>query len=82
MLLISDDCFLYLLIIIIKRSTYGTSTMYHRWFHGDDLLDANGIFTHFGLGYFNEILYEYLSSQLQWLVAKITAVKLPLEECH
>ena len=38
--------------------------------------------THCGLGDFNEILDEYFSSQLQWLMAELPAVKLPLEECH
>ena len=38
--------------------------------------------THCGLGDFNETLDEYFSSQLQWLMAEIPAVKLPLEECH
>ena len=40
------------------------------------------ILTHCGLGDFNEILDEYFSSQLQWLMVEIPAVKLPLEECH
>ena len=40
------------------------------------------ILTHCGLGDFNEILDEYFSSQLQWLMAEIPAVKLPSEECH
>ena len=35
-----------------------------------------------GLGDFNETLDEYFSSLLQWLMAEIPAVKLPLEECH
>ena len=38
--------------------------------------------THCGLADFNEILDEYFSSQLQWLMAEIPAVRLPLEECH
>ena len=38
--------------------------------------------THCGLGDFNEILDERFSSQLQWLMAEIPAVKLPSEECH
>ena len=38
--------------------------------------------THCGLGDFNEILDEDFSSQLQWLMAVIPAVKLPLEEHH
>ena len=38
--------------------------------------------THCGLGYFNEILNEYFSNQLQWLMAEIPALKLALEECH
>ena len=38
--------------------------------------------THCGLGDFNEILNEYFSSQLQWSMAEIPAVTLPLEECH
>ena len=38
--------------------------------------------THCGLGDFNEILDEYFSSQLQWLMAEIPVVKLPSEECH
>ena len=38
--------------------------------------------THWGLGDFNEILYEYTSSQSQWLMAEIPPVKLPSEECH
>ena len=35
--------------------------------------------THGGLGYFNEILNEYFSSQLQWLMAAIPAVKLTFD---
>ena len=35
-----------------------------------------------GQGDFNEIWDEYFSSQLQWLMAEIPAVKLPLEERH
>ena len=38
--------------------------------------------THCGLGDFTEIWGEYFSSQLQWLMAEIPAVKLHLEECH
>ena len=38
--------------------------------------------THCGLEDFHEILTEYFSSQLQWLMAEIPAVKLPSEECH
>ena len=38
--------------------------------------------THCGLGNFNEILDEYFSIPLQWLMAEIPAVKLALEECH
>ena len=38
--------------------------------------------THCGLGDFNEILEEYFSSQLQWLMAEVSLVKLPSEECH
>ena len=38
--------------------------------------------THCSLGDFNEIVDEYFSSQLQWLMTEIPAVKLPLEECH
>ena len=45
-------------------------------------LKFNTKLTHCGLGDFNEILDEYFSSQLQWLMAEIPAVKLPLEECH
>ena len=37
---------------------------------------------HCGLGDFNEILDEYFSRQLQWLMAETPAVKLPSEECH
>ena len=37
---------------------------------------------HCGLGYFNEILDECFSSQLQWLMAEIPHVKLPSKECH
>ena len=37
---------------------------------------------HCGLGDFNEILDEYFSSQLQWLMTELPAVKLSLEECH
>ena len=39
------------------------------------------VLTHCGLGDFNEILDEYFSSQLQWLMAEIPVVKLPLK-CH
>ena len=45
-------------------------------------ISNQGYLTHFGLGDFNEILDEHFSSQLQWLMAEIAAVKLPLEECH
>ena len=38
--------------------------------------------THCGLGDFDEILDEYFSSQLQWLMAEISSVKLSSEECH
>ena len=38
--------------------------------------------THCGLGDFNKILDEYFSSQLQWLMAEIPAVKLLFDECH
>ena len=38
--------------------------------------------THCGLVDFNEILDEYYSSQLQWLMAEIPAVKLSSGECH
>ena len=38
--------------------------------------------THCSLGDFNEILDKYFSSQIQWLMAEIPAVKLPSEECH
>ena len=34
------------------------------------------VLTHCDLGDFNEILDEYFSSQLQWLMAEIPAVKL------
>ena len=40
------------------------------------------VLAHCGLGGFNEILDEYFSSQLQWLMAEIPAVKLPSEERH
>ena len=40
------------------------------------------VLTHCSLGYFNEILDEYFSSQLQWLMAEVPAVKLPSEESH
>ena len=43
---------------------------------------SDELLTHCGLGDFNEILDEYFSSQLQWLMAEIPAVKLPSEECH
>ena len=33
------------------------------------------VLTHCGLGDFNEILDEYFSSQLQWLMAEIPAMK-------
>ena len=36
----------------------------------------NNLLTHCGLGDFNEILAEYFSSQLEWLMAEILAVKL------
>ena len=35
-----------------------------------------------GLGDFNEILDEYFSSQLQWLMAEISSMKLHSEESH
>ena len=47
-----------------------------------DKISDSVILTHCGLGDFNEILDEYFSSQLQWLMAEMPAVKLPLEECH
>ena len=34
------------------------------------------------MGDLNEILDEYFSSQLQWLMAEIPSVKLPVEEYH
>ena len=40
------------------------------------------LLTHCGLGDFNEIVDEYFSSQLQWLMAETHAVKLLSEECH
>ena len=42
----------------------------------------NQSLTHCGLGDFNEILDEYFSSQLQWLMAEISSENLPSEECH
>ena len=42
----------------------------------------NPSLAHCGLGDFNKILDDYFSSQLQWLMAEIPAVILPLEECH
>ena len=49
--------------------------------HHVELLSHNEL-TRCGMGDFNEILDQYFSSQLQWLVAEISAVKLPSEECH
>ena len=40
------------------------------------------VLTHCGLGDFNEILDEYFSNQLQWLMAETHALKLASEECH
>ena len=42
----------------------------------------NDALTHCGPGGFNEISEEYFSSQWQWLMTEIPAVKFPLEECH
>ena len=49
---------------------------------GEDIVGLDVVLTHCGVGDFNEILDEYFSSQLQWLMAEIPAVKLPSEECH
>ena len=42
---------------------------------------SNAILTHCGLEDLNEILDEHFSSQLQWLMAEMSPVKLPLDEC-
>ena len=38
---------------------------------------TSGELTHCGLGDFNDILDEYFSSQIQWLMTEIPHVKLP-----
>ena len=45
-----------------------------------DYIDS--LFNSLWPGKFNEILDEYFSSQLQWLMAGLPAVKLSLEKCH
>ena len=50
--------------------------------NGAETLQQVQVLTHCGLGDVNEILDEYFSSQLQWLMAEMPAVKLPSEECH
>ena len=60
--------------VMIKKPTMPAVTV--------DKISDSVILTHCGLGDFNEILEEYFSSQLQWLMAEMPAVKFPLEECH
>ena len=40
------------------------------------------VLTHYDLGDLDEILDEYFSSKLQWLMTAIPAMILPLEERH
>ena len=63
------------------RESTGT-VMTNLAFHLYTGLVALAALTHCGLGDFDEILDEYFSRQLQWLMAEMPAVKLPLEECH
>ena len=68
------------IIIIVCKKLYDEHRVTVPHHHASEPLSFN--LTHCGLRGFNEILDEYFSKQLQWLMAEIPTVKLPSEESN